>query len=143
MTYNPPEPYGSMPPPPPPMGYGGGGVPSQVTTAAVLLFVSGAFSVLGGLLLVALGSVGAIFVIVGVVLLIIGGFEIWVGVALRQLKAWARTAAIVIAGIGAALSLINLIRGGYTSVISLVLDAVIIYMLTRPEAVRAFAASGR
>lgn len=142
MTYNSPQPYGSMPPPPP-AGYRAGGVPGQVTTAAVLLFVSGGFSVLGGLLVVALGSVSAVFVVVGVVLLIIGGIEIWVGVALRQLKPWARTAAIVIAGIGAVLSLINLVRGGYTSVIGLALDLVIIYMLTRPEVVRAFQTSGR
>lgn len=142
MTYNSPEPYGSMPPPPP-AGYRAGGVPGQVTTAAVLLFISGGFSVLGGLLLVALGSVSGIFVVVGIVLLIIGGVEIWVGVALRQLKSWARTAAIVIAGIGAVLSVISLIKGSYTNVISLALDAVIIYMLTRPEAVRAFESPGR
>lgn len=49
----------------------------------------------------------------------------------------------MIAGIGAVLSVISLIKGSYTNVISLALDAVIIYMLTRPEAVRAFESSGR
>ncbi len=142
-------PQGAYPQGPPPQGYpygypqpgyypGKPAVPSSVTTASVLLFISGGFSILGGLLLVALGSVGAIFVLIGLVLLAIGGVEIWVGVALRRLKEWARMTAIVLCGIGAALGLVSTVRGSYTSIVGVALDLVVIFMLTRPEAVRAF-----
>jgi hypothetical protein len=140
MTYNPPP---NMPPPPPGYGAVPNRLPSQVSTASILLFVGGGFSVLGGLLLVALGSIGAIFAAIGVVFLIIGGVEIWVGVALRQLKPWARQAAIVLAAIGAVLGLISMIKGSYTSVVGLALDVVIIYLLNQPESKQAFATSGR
>ncbi len=98
---------------------------------------------LGGLLLVALGGIGAVFAALGVVFLIVGGVEIWVGVALRQLKPWARQAAVVLAAIGAVLALISLIKGSYTSVVGLGLDLVIIYLLNQPDAKRAFETSGR
>jgi hypothetical protein len=131
MTYNQPQPYGSMPPPPP--GSYGQPVPSQVTTAAVLLFISGGFAILGGLIVVALASVAAVF----------GAIDIWIGVALRRLRPWARTAAIVLAAIGAVLAVINLIGRGYTSVVGLALDLIIIYLLTRPEVARAFGGPSR
>jgi hypothetical protein len=141
MTYNQPQPYGSMPPPPP--GSYGQAVPSQVTTAAVLLFISGGFAILGGLIVVALASVAAVFVVFGVILLVIGAIDIWIGVALRRLRPWARTAAIVLAAIGAVLAVINLIGRGYTSVVGLALDLIIIYLLTRPEVARAFGGPSR
>lgn len=139
MTYSPPP---NLPPPP---GYGvnPARIPSQVTTAATLLFISGGFGILGGLLFLAVGSLGAVFAAIGVFLLIVSAIEIWVGVALRQLKPWARTAAIVLAGLGAVFSLISLVKGGYTSIVGLGLDVVIIYLLTQQPSVRAFETSGR
>lgn len=138
MTYSPPP---NLPPP----GYGAypARIPSQVTTAATLLFISGGFGILGGLLFLAIGSLGALFAAIGVFLLIVSGIEIWVGVALRQLKPWARTAAIVLAALGAVFSLISLVKGGYTSIVGLGLDIVIIYLLTQQPSVRAFETSGR
>jgi hypothetical protein len=100
-------------------------------------------SVLGGLLLLALGSIGAIFAVVGVIVLIVGAAEIWIGVALRQLKSWARVAAIAIAGVVAVLDLVSLIKGGYTSIVGLALNLVVIYLLNQPDAKRAFELSGR
>jgi uncharacterized membrane protein (DUF2068 family) len=82
-------------------------------------------------------------VVVAIILLAIGGLDIWVGVALRQLKEWARMAAIVIAAIGAILSLLSLVKGGFTSIIGLALDIVIIYMLMQKPVVEAFDRSGR
>ncbi|MEP7020794.1 MAG: hypothetical protein ABI808_09090 [Pseudonocardiales bacterium] len=138
MTYNPPPNVPAQP------GYGARpAVPAQVNTAAILLFVSGGFGILGGLLFLALGSLGALFAAIGVFLLIVSAFEIWVGVALRQLKPWARTAAIALAAIGGLFSLISLVKGGYTSIIGLGLDIFIIYLLMQPPAVQAFANSNR
>jgi hypothetical protein len=141
MTYNPPPP--NMPPPPPGYGAVPQRLPSQVSTASILLFIAGGFSVLGGLLLLALGSIGAIFAVVGVIVLIVGAAEIWIGVALRQLKSWARVAAIAIAGVVAVLDLVSLIKGGYTSIVGLALNLVVIYLLNQPDAKRAFELSGR
>jgi hypothetical protein len=132
MTYGPPP---NVPQP----GYGARpAIPAQVNTAAILLFVSGGFGILGGLLFLALGGLGALFAAIGVFLLIISAFEIWVGVALRQLKPWARTAAIGLAAIGGLFSLISLFKGSYTSVVGLGLDIFIIYLLMQPPAVQAF-----
>jgi uncharacterized membrane protein len=55
----------------------------------------------------------------------------------------ARVAAIVIAGIGAVLDLISLIKGSYPSVVGLALNLVIIYLLNQAEAKRAFELSAR
>jgi hypothetical protein len=158
MSYNPPpqQPQGpqgpqgmqpNMPPPPPGYGYGYGGakpaVPGQVNTAAVLLFIMGGFAILGGLLLFLVSSLGAIFAVLAVVYLALGGVSIWVGVAVRQLKAWARTAAIAIAAIVGILALLSLIKGGFTSIITLVMAAVIIYMLTQKPVVEAFNRAAR
>lgn len=132
--------------PPPPAGYGYGGkppVPAQVNTAAILLFISGGFGILAGLIFLVAGSIGAIFAVVGVILLIVSGFEIWVGVALRQLKEWARMAAIILAGISALFSLISLFKGGFTSIVGLALDIAIIYMLMQKPVVDAFTRSAR
>ena len=144
MTYNDPnQGYnpqpGYRPAPPPPPGYRAGpgrGIPAEVNVASILLFIGGGFGVLGGLLLLAV--TGGIFAAIGAVALIIGGAEIWVGVALRQLKPWARMAAIVLAAIGVVFAIVSLVKGGYTSVVSLGIDGYIIYALTRPNVVAAF-----
>ena len=158
MSYNPPPqppqgpqgPQGmqpNMPPPPPGYGYGYGdarpAVPGQVNTAAVLLFIMGGFAILGGLLLFLVSSLGAIFAVLAVVYLALGGVSIWVGVAVRQLKSWARTAAIAIAAIVGILALLSLIKGGFTSIITLVMAAVIIYMLTQKPVVEVFNRAAR
>jgi hypothetical protein len=134
-----------MPPPPPGYNYGQQRqrVPAQVNTAAILLFVMGGFAILGGLLLFLISGLGAIFAVLAVVYLALGGVSIWVGVAVRQLKSWARTAAITIAAIVGVLALLSLVKGGFTSIITLVMAAVIIYMLMQKPIVDAFARSGR
>ena len=140
MTYNPPP---NMPPPPPGYGAAPNRLPSQVSTASILLFVSGGFNVLGGLLLFAISALGAFFLLVAIVVLALGLVEIGVGVALRQLKPWARTAGIAVAGIIIVLDILSMIKGGYTSVVGLALAAIVIYMLSQPEAKQAFPTSGR
>lgn len=150
MSYNPPpQPPSNMPPnmPPPPPGYGvpqgRGHVPAQVNTAAILLFVMGGFAILGGLLLFAISSLGAIFAVLAVVYLVLGGVAIWVGVAVRQLKPWARTAALVIAAIVGVLALLSLFKGGFSSIVTLAMAAVVIYMLVQKPVAAVFAQSGR
>ena len=137
MTYN-------APPPPPPAGppgcYGQRQIPGEVNIAAILLFIGGAFGILGGFILLAIA--GGFFAFLAFVLIVIGAAQIYVGVALRQLKEWARTVAIVLAGIGAVLALVSLFRGAFSSVISLGLNGYVIYALTRPNVIAAFPRSG-
>lgn len=135
----PPAP-GYQPGYPPAPGYGppAGGIPSEVNISSILLFISGGFALLGGLLLLFLGTVSALAAILGIVFLAIGGGEIYTGVALRALKPWARVAALALAGIGAVLSLISIFRGAPTSIVGLALDAYIIYAMTRPNVIAAF-----
>jgi uncharacterized membrane protein len=137
--YGPPAP-GYQPGYPPAPGYAppGGGIPSEVNISSILLFISGGFAVLGGLLLLLLGTVSALAAVLGIVFLAIGGGEIYTGVALRALKPWARVAALTLAGIGAVLSLVSIFRGAPTSIVGLALDGYIIYAMTRPNVVAAF-----
>jgi hypothetical protein len=144
----PPQPYGQPYPPQGPTPYGQPGgysrqIPPGVNIASILLFIAGGFGVLGGLLLLAVGSIAAWVAVIGVVVLIVAAAEIYVGLQLRKLMPWARTATIVLAGIGALMNLISIISGGFTSVISLALDAYVIYLMYQPETVRAFPASTR
>ena len=157
MSYNPPPPppppqgpqgpqgmQPNMPPPPPGYGYGiHQPVPGQVNTAAILLFVMGGFAILGGLLLFTISSLGAVYAVLAVLYLALGGVSIWVGVAVRQLKGWARTAAIAIAAVVGILALLSLIKGGVTSIVTLAMAGVIIYMLMQKPVVEVFNRAGR
>jgi uncharacterized membrane protein (DUF2068 family) len=130
-----------MPPPPPGYNYGqqSQGIPPQVKVVSVLMFIGGGFAILGGLLLFALSGIGAIFALIGAILLVLGAAEIYVGVALRQLKEWARMAALVLASIAAVLNLVSAIKGSAGSIVGLIIDAVIIYLLMQKPVVDAFA----
>ena len=129
--------------PPPPAGYGGYGgrpqVPAQVNTAAILLFVAVASAILGGLLFFAISSLGAIFVVSAVILLVVGGA--------RDLgRCRAASAQAVGAdgrdracrGLRACSRCISLFKGGSTSIVGLIIDVVIIYMLMQKPVVEAF-----
>ncbi len=126
-----------------PAGYGGNAVPPSVNIASILLFISGGFGVLGGLLLFAVGTLVAWVAIIAVIVLAIAAAEIYVGLQLRKLQPWARTATIVLAGIGAAFGIISLVRGGYSSIIGIGLDIYVIYLMYRPDTLQAFPDSTR
>jgi len=75
--------------------------------------------------------IGGVAIIVGVLYLLLS-YGLWTG------KGWAWTISMVLAILGIILSLVGLIvRGGVGAVITLILDAVIIYYLTRVN-VKAF-----
>jgi hypothetical protein len=114
-------------------------VPGAVRTAGILTIIEGAFTLLAGLVLLALSSIAGFLTIFAVLFLAIGGFLIWTGIAVMQLKPWARMAAIVSSGIIALLSLGSIGRSTFWAIINIALAGVVIYMLFRPEAVAAFA----
>ncbi len=147
----PQQPYPQQPYGQPPYGqqsYGRPGSPgfrppSSVNIASILLFISGGFGVLGGLLLFAVSSVATWVVALAVIVLAIAVVEIYTGVQLRKLVPWARTATIVLAGLGVLFGLVSLFSGGYTSIIGMGLDVYVIVLMYRPDTLSAFPASTR
>ncbi len=130
------SPFGS------PGGYSGP-VPASVNIASILLFVGGGFGLLGALWLLAWGSFIAVFAVIGVVLLAVAAAEIFVGLQLRKLQPWARTATIVLAGLAALFNVISLFHGAFSSIIGVALDAYVIYLMYRPDTLQAFPQSTR
>jgi len=109
--------------------------PSVVTTVAVLLFIRGGLSILGGVIALAGGSFLAGFggtgalVVWGIVAMLVGMVEIWAGTGILNLREQARMVAIAVVGIDAALTIIFLVQGAGGGVIGLALDAFVIWTL--------------
>ena len=116
-------------PPPPAAGPVRGQRPGTVTTVGVLLIIAGAFAVLAGLLSFGLSGLSGIFTVLGIIYLPVGALEIFAGVQVLSLKEIGRVIGIVMAAIGAVISLIYIAKGAATSVVSILLDAFIIYTL--------------
>jgi general secretion pathway protein G len=96
--------------------------PGTISVLAVLNFLGGAFTSLGGLAILATAAdQGAVVVGIGVVYLLISGIQITTGVGLWNLRPWGRTLQIVLACIG----LIGFPIGTLVS-------ALILYYLFRP-----------
>jgi hypothetical protein len=121
--------YGSVPPPPP---SGAAARPSVVTAAGVLLIIGGAFGILGGLILFGVGgSLGGLFVVLGIVLLAIGGLELYAGIQVLNLRESGRRIAIILAIISGVLSLLSIAKTPASSVVGIAIDAFIIWALTQ------------
>ncbi|MFN2590099.1 MAG: hypothetical protein ABR518_04965 [Actinomycetota bacterium] len=119
------------PPPPPPEGTPepGTGRPVRsplVTAAAVLLIIGGALGVIFGLFLFGGGAFG---VILAIVVLAVSALQIYAGIQVLGLHERGRIIGIVLAAIGALFALISLFRGVPTSIISILIDAFVIYAL--------------
>ena len=95
---------------------------------AVLASFSGGFGgMMGGVLGALSGAIGVIFVVMGIITFFIA-YGLWTG------KGWARMFGLVIAGIGIILGILSLPSG----IISIIIDGIIIYYLTRPHVVQFF-----
>lgn len=118
-------------PPPPPAGSRPGPVrPGIVTAAAVLFFVGGGLQVLFGLFVLLASSIAAFFLIVAVVLLALGGLEIYVGTQILALRERGRSFGIVLAAISGFFNLLLLFKRPVSGIIGLAIDVFIIYALT-------------
>jgi hypothetical protein len=109
--------------------------PSVVTTVAVLLFIRGGLSILGGLIaltggsfLAGFGGTGAL-VVWGIIAILVGIVEIWAGTGILNLREQARMVALAVVAIDAALTVIFLVQGAGGGVIGLALDAFVIWTL--------------
>ncbi|MFX0198895.1 MAG: hypothetical protein ACFFCW_22470 [Candidatus Hodarchaeota archaeon] len=122
--------------------------PAGVTILAVLAFIVGIFGTLSGLLVVAVGTaaavygfgvVGALGAVLGALVLIIGLLWLVVGWGFWNLKKWGYQVAMILAIIGIILALLDIAGFG---IIIIIIDAIIIYYLTRPEIKDVFGITG-
>jgi len=123
--------------------------PFGITLLAVLHILQAVIYFVGGLALVALGAfirrgffgthrfLHGLVSVIGVVLVIVGLLYLGLAWGLWTGKGWAWTASLILAVLGIIFSIISLIAGGVIALLVLVLDAVIVYYLYRPN-VRTF-----
>ena len=85
--------------------------------------------------------IGMVLAIVGVILLIVGVIALLVGWGLWTGRNWARWIAVILFGLGALSNLINLLRGQFGSIISLIINGLIVYYLFTSHAKEFFKAA--
>ncbi|MGH2724222.1 MAG: hypothetical protein ACRDI0_08125 [Actinomycetota bacterium] len=101
--------------------------PQNVTIAAILLFVAGGLSILGGLFLLQVGGVVLVYALLGLAL---GAAAIYAGVQVMALREQGRLLGLGLAGLGALLNLISLISFfNIFTLLGLLLYGAIIYLL--------------
>jgi len=123
--------------------------PLGITLLAVLHILQAVLLLLGGIALMALGAFVArgvfgmprfmhgVVSVIGVVLLILALLYLGLAWGLWTGKGWAWTLSLILAVLGIIISLLGLLRGRLGILIVLILDAVIVYYLFRPN-VRTF-----
>jgi len=77
--------------------------------------------------------IGTVLAIIGGVILVMGVITLLVGWGLWTGRNWARWIAIVVFGLGALSNLGNLLQGKFGSIISLVINGLIVYYLFTPH----------
>ena len=118
--------------------------PTGITILAALAAIGGVLDLLGGLLLFGLGGVvavgasagvGALVVVVGLALMVVGVLYLALSWGFWTLKPWAWILGAALAIISIVLSVLSFLSGGgITSlIISIIIPAVILYYLMRPE----------
>jgi len=123
--------------------------PFGITLLAVLHVLQALFFFLGGIVLITLGAfirrglfglprfLNGVVSLIGVVVIVIGLLYLGLAWGLWTGKGWAWILSLVLAAMGLIVSLISLVRGGFGTIVVLILDAIILYYLFRPN-VRAF-----
>ncbi len=105
--------------------------PPLITTAAILLFITGALNIISGLSVIGLGTLGMLFGVIGIA---IGAASIFAGVQILGLKEQGRVIGIAIAAIGIAFGIYYISQGYTPAIIGLLLNGFIIYALTQSKA---------
>jgi hypothetical protein len=122
---------GAIPPPPPP-DRPIGARPGVVTAAAVLLIIGGAFALLGALILFGVGgSLGGLFVVLGLIFLAVGALQLYAGVQVLGLREQGRKIGIVLAGVAGVLNLVSIAKTPFSSIVGIAIDVFIIWALTQ------------
>ncbi len=117
--------------------------PTGVTIIAILAFISGILTLVGGFGMIAAGAYlggmaaaqglpgfGAMFAVLGAVLVVLGllylvlGWGFWTG------KEWAWILGVVLSIIGIIMGILSITNGG---IISIIIDGIILYYLYQPH----------
>ncbi len=135
------------------MARGTGARPTGIAILAVLAGIGGVWAILdglagtfasgllGGLGVAAAGTEGGFVFLYGVFVLVLGVAYIAIAFGFWTITAWAHEAGVLLAGVGAALSLLGLLLGGQTlasTIISIAIAGAIILYLTTPSIKAAF-----
>lgn len=101
--------------------------PQQVMIAAILLFVAGGLSILGGIFLLQLGGFLLLWALLGLAL---GAAAIYAGVQVLAMREQGRVIGMALAGVGVILQLISLISlFNIFTLLGLLLYGAILYLL--------------
>lgn len=122
--------------------------PLGITLLAVLHVLQAIIFFLGGVALIALGAFTRhrlfgvprllhVVSLIGVVVVVIGLLYLALAWGLWAGKGWAWVLSLILAALGIVISLISLVRGAFATLIVLILDAIILFYLFRPN-VRTF-----
>lgn len=122
----------------------------QVKTRPLGVTILAVLQALGALSFIALGAglafvgaatgiFGALFAIVGFIVLLIGLVGLVVAWGLWSGKGWARFLAIILAVLGALSALFSIVGGELTGLVSLAIQAIILYYLFQPRVKAYFA----
>jgi uncharacterized membrane protein len=120
---------------------GSGAWASWVAFAAILLMLSGVFSVIAGLAaafeddyFVRGTEVGEVYLLnttaLGIFWIVFGVIKVWAGVALIQGREWARILTLVICFFHAVVNLLSLTTQPFISLLFIVFNVIIIYAIT-------------
>jgi len=111
-----------------------------VAFAAILLMLSGVFSVIAGLAAafeddyIGGAANGEIFLLnttaLGIFWIVVGVIKAWAGFALIQGREWARVVAIFVCSIHAVLALLSLTSQPFLSIVFIVFNVVVLYGVT-------------
>ena len=121
--------------------------PTGVTILAVLAFIGGILSILGGLTLLGLGGFlagagfGGLAVFFGIYALVWGALALWIGWGFWQLRpsAWRWGVILMVVGVVIAILQILLSYSDFVGgLISIIIDLAVIYYLTTPAVRAAF-----
>jgi hypothetical protein len=114
--------------------------PTGITILAVLAGVGGVLTALAGIALFVLGAVafGGLGALLGLAFLAVAALYIAFCVGALQMKPWAWPLGVVGAAASIILSVLQLIGGDVSQIISIAIAGAIIYYLMRPEIKSAF-----
>jgi uncharacterized membrane protein (DUF2068 family) len=112
-----------------------------ITILAVLAAIGGLFGLFGGFVLLGAGAINGMYPILGIITLISAIASLAFAYGAWTLQPWAWMLGLVIQGVNVILAIISLIRGDFSSIVSLIIAGIIIYYLMTPEIKRAFGQS--
>jgi len=118
-----------------------------VTILAVLEILGGLLALLGGLGIMAVAGIagasysgvfGALGSLLGIIFIIVALISFAIAWGFLGGKSWARTLGIIFAAIEALYGLLGLIGGNWSSLITIIIGALIVYYLMRPDVIEYF-----